>query len=115
MSNGVQLVIHVGDLIVLLLTIILELFDSLQGITFVSRVMSLLLQEATAKQNLPWYGLYWGVNTLSQSPRDIFNAQTVSEILGTSDTGMLLLEELQQTHQGMSLEEILDEIIPFKE
>ncbi|MFJ9498226.1 FAD-dependent oxidoreductase [Brevibacillus centrosporus] len=89
--------------------------DSLQGITFISRVMSLLLQEATAKQNLPWYGLYWGVNTLSQSPRDIFNAQTVSEILGTSDEGRQLLAELQQTHHGMSLEEILDEIIPFKE
>ncbi|MDR7316168.1 hypothetical protein [Brevibacillus nitrificans] len=55
------------------------------------------------------------MNTLSQSPRDIFNAQTVSEILGTSDEGMQLLAELQQTHQGMSLEEILDEIIPFKE
>ncbi|QRG68655.1 FAD-dependent oxidoreductase [Brevibacillus choshinensis] len=89
--------------------------DPLEGITFVSNVMNLLLKEATTKQNFPWYGLYWGVNTLSQPPRAIFNAHTVAEILGASEEGKPLLTEIMSTHEGKTLEEILDEIIPFKE
>ncbi|MDF2681794.1 MAG: squalene epoxidase family protein [Brevibacillus sp.] len=88
--------------------------EPLRGITFGSKVMNLLLKEATTKQNFQLYGLYWAVNTLSQSPRAIFNPQMVTDILSASEEGQLLLAEVLGV-SGRPLAEILEEIIPFKE
>lgn len=88
--------------------------ESIQGITFVSKVMNLLLKEATTKQMFQLYGLYWAVNSLAQSPRAIFNPQMVTDILSASKEGKHLLAEISG-ESGRPLAEVLDEIIPFKE
>ncbi|MGG3491742.1 FAD dependent oxidoreductase [Brevibacillus choshinensis] len=88
--------------------------EPLQGITFGSKVMNLLLKEATTKKNFQLYGLYWTVNTLYHSPRAIFNPQMVADILNASEEGQYLLAELSG-ESGRPLAEVLEEIIPFKE
>ncbi|MGG0240402.1 FAD-dependent oxidoreductase [Bacillus rhizoplanae] len=83
----------------------------LKGISFGQKYMDLFLKHATIQRNFELYGLYWAVNTLSLSPRNIINSQMVTAVLTASDEGKQLLSELSQKY-GKPLEEILDEIVP---
>ncbi|MDF2963615.1 MAG: squalene epoxidase family protein [Paenibacillus sp.] len=77
--------------------------EPLKGISFGRRYMDLYLKHATTGPHLELYGLYWAVNTLSLSPREIMNPQMV--------TAVQLLAELLQEN-GRPLEDVLDEIVP---
>lgn len=83
----------------------------LKGISFGKKYMDMYLRHATIQRNFKLYGLYWAVNTLSLSPREIMNPQMVTTILTASDEGKQLLAELSQEY-GKPLEEVLDEIVP---
>lgn len=88
--------------------------EPLPGIALGGKIMDLLLREATITQNGQLYGLYWGVNSLSRSPRDIFQPQVVTELLSATEEGKRLLAEVLGEY-GQPLAEILEDIFPFKE
>ncbi|MDN4524980.1 FAD-dependent oxidoreductase [Fictibacillus fluitans] len=81
----------------------------LKGIDFGQTFMDLYLKYATEKQDWKLYGLYWAVNTLSVSPRTIFNPQMVRTVLSSSSHGQSVLAELEN---GKPLEEALRDILP---
>jgi 2-polyprenyl-6-methoxyphenol hydroxylase-like FAD-dependent oxidoreductase len=86
-------------------------FEPLKGISFAQKYMDLHLKYATTEHNFQLYGLYWAVNTLSLSPREMFNPQIVTAVLTASGEGQQLLAELSQQY-GQPLEQVLDEILP---
>lgn len=85
--------------------------EPLKGIAFAQKYMDLYLKHATVQQNWDLYGLYWFVNSLLLSPREIINPQMVTTVLGSSDEGSEYLTALLQEY-GQPLEEILEQIIP---
>ncbi|MFD0697533.1 NAD(P)/FAD-dependent oxidoreductase [Paenibacillus sp. GCM10027628] len=87
-----------------------EGLEPLKGIDFAKKYMALHLKHATTHQNFQLFGLYWAVNTLTFSPREIINPQVVTTVLTASDEGQQLLAELSQ--QGQPLEKVLDQLIP---
>ncbi|TYP73040.1 NAD(P)/FAD-dependent oxidoreductase [Paenibacillus methanolicus] len=87
--------------------------DSSAGNAFSREYMELFLKQATSKPDWRLYGLYWAVNTLTVSPRHIFNPQMVVEVLSDSDEGKVLLSDLQQkAANGETVEEMLEELLP---
>jgi hypothetical protein len=84
--------------------------EPLQGISFGREYMGLFLEFATVQRNFELYGLYWAVNTLELSPREIMNPQMVTTVLTASEEGKQLLAKLSQ--DGQSLEEVLNRIVP---
>ncbi|MFM1654303.1 FAD-dependent oxidoreductase [Brevibacillus sp. B_LB10_24] len=85
--------------------------EPLQGILFGQKYMDLFLKHATVGGNWELYGLYWAVNTLSVSLREIMNPQLASTVLAASDEGRQLLDQLLQEY-GHPLEEVWAEIVP---
>jgi hypothetical protein len=85
--------------------------DSNMGNAFSREYMELFLKQATSKPDWRLYGLYWGVNTLSISPRHIFNPQTAVQVLSSSDEGMSLLSMIK-VEDERSVEAILEEMLP---
>ncbi|MFB9324559.1 NAD(P)/FAD-dependent oxidoreductase [Paenibacillus aurantiacus] len=93
--------------------VVYEGSDSSAGNAFSRDYMELFLKQATSKPDWRLYGLYWGVNTLSVSPRNIFNPQMVIEVLSASDEGKLLLSGLEQKlATGETTEERLEQLLP---
>ncbi|MED4956110.1 FAD-dependent monooxygenase [Paenibacillus macerans] len=86
-------------------------FEPLKGISFGRKYMDLHLKYATEEQNFKLYGLYWAVNTLSLSPREMLNPHIVTAVLSASEEGRQLLDELLRQNGG-ALEQTLDEILP---
>jgi 2-polyprenyl-6-methoxyphenol hydroxylase-like FAD-dependent oxidoreductase len=85
--------------------------DSSAGNAFSREYMELCLKQATSKPDWQLYGLYWAVNTLSLSPRHLFNPQTAVQVLSATEEGKRLLAELQEK-DDRSVEAILDERLP---
>lgn len=85
--------------------------EPLKGISFGRKYMDLYLRYATMERNFKLYGLYWAVNTLSCSPREILNPQVVTAVHTASNEGRQQLAQLLQ-QSGKPLEQILDEILP---
>jgi hypothetical protein len=85
--------------------------DSRTGNAFSREYMELYLKHATSKPDWQLYGLYWAVNTLSVSPRHIFNPQTAIQVLSASDEGERLLAGLS-VEDGRPVETILEELLP---
>ncbi|MDM5197354.1 FAD dependent oxidoreductase [Fictibacillus enclensis] len=81
----------------------------LKGIEFGQTYMDLYLKYATEKQDWKLYGLYWAVNTLSVSPRAIFNPEMVRTVLSSTPSGQNVLDKLENGH---SLENVLRDILP---
>ncbi|WP_090237233.1 FAD-dependent oxidoreductase [Fictibacillus solisalsi] len=81
----------------------------LKGIEFGQTYMDFYLKYATEKQDWKLYGLYWAVNTLSVSPKAIFNPEMVQIVLSSSPSGQ---NELDQLKNGNSLENALRDILP---
>ncbi|MCZ8517186.1 FAD-dependent monooxygenase [Paenibacillus filicis] len=85
--------------------------EPLKGIDFGKRYMELCLKHATMMRDFRLYGMYWAVNTLTVSPREIYDPQVVRDVLMASEEGMQWLEELLQSY-GRPLEEILEHELP---
>ncbi|MBD0382077.1 FAD-dependent oxidoreductase [Paenibacillus sedimenti] len=85
--------------------------EPLKGIDFAKNYMPLFLKHATTQRDFKLFGMYWAVNTLSFSPREIINPQMVTTVLTASDEGRQLLAKLSQQY-GQPLEEVLDQLVP---
>ncbi|WP_026677888.1 FAD-dependent oxidoreductase [Fictibacillus gelatini] len=85
--------------------------DTRAGNAFSREYMELYLKHAITKPDWKLYGLYWAVNTLSVSPRHIFNPQTAVQVLSASTEGKRLLSGLTAKDRR-SVETILDEWLP---
>nr|WP_107728617.1 FAD-dependent monooxygenase [Desmospora activa] len=85
--------------------------EPLKGITFAQKYMDLYQKHATLQRNWDLYGLYWFVNSLFLSPREIINPEMVTAVLGASDEGNAYLTSLLQEY-GQPLDEVLDQIVP---
>ncbi|MDD9267156.1 FAD-dependent oxidoreductase [Paenibacillus sp. GCM10023248] len=85
--------------------------DSRKGNAFSREYMELYLKHAISKPDWRLYGLYWAVNTLSVSPRHIFNPQTVVQVLNFTEEGKQLLAELK-VEDGQTVEAVLDGLLP---
>ncbi|KQX51293.1 FAD-dependent oxidoreductase [Paenibacillus sp. Root444D2] len=85
--------------------------DSSTGNAFSREYMELYLKHATSKPDWRLYGLYWAVNTLSVSPRHIFNPQTAVQVLSASDEGKRLLAGLK-VNDGRPVEAVLEDLLP---
>ncbi len=85
--------------------------EPLKGISFGRKYLDLHLERATAGPDFMLYGLYWGVNTLSLSPREMLNPELVRSVLAASEEGRHWLAELTQQY-GQPLENVWDDIVP---
>ena len=85
--------------------------DSSKRNAFSREYMELFLRYAVSKPDWKFYGLYWAVNTLAVSPRNIFNPETAVQVLTASDEGRKLLSGLTADN-GQPVETILEEILP---
>lgn len=78
---------------------------------FSREYMEIWLKQAISNPDWKLYGLYWAVNTLSLSPRHIFNPETAIQVLSASDNGKKLLSSLKMD-DGRPIETILEELLP---
>lgn len=85
--------------------------EPLKGISFGRKYLDLHLERATAEPDFKLFGLYWAVNTLSVSPREMLNPDLVTSVLSASDEGRQWLAELTQQY-GQPLEHVWDDIVP---
>ncbi|OXM83451.1 FAD dependent oxidoreductase [Paenibacillus rigui] len=84
--------------------------EPLQGVALARKYMALLLKQGTlADPKL--FGLYWAVNTLSVSPREIWNPVMVEAVLSSTEEGKQILQELLQLFD-QPLREILPQLLP---
>jgi len=82
-----------------------------KGNTFAEEYMELFLKHAVTKSDWKLYGLYWAVNSLAVSPREIFNPQMALEVLSHTEEGRQLLSHLPQ-EKGQTLEVLLENNFP---
>ncbi|MGG4047380.1 FAD-dependent oxidoreductase [Paenibacillus favisporus] len=85
--------------------------DSSKRNAFSREYMELFLRYAVSKPDWKFYGLYWAVNTLSVSPRNIFNPETAVQVLTDSEEGRELLSSLTADN-SQPVETILEEMLP---
>lgn len=86
--------------------------EPLQGLTFAQRYFDFILKRSTEQANYELFGLYWLVNSLFLSPRELFNPQWVAFLLADgSAAGKQLLNELARG-SDRPLEEQLEQTIP---
>lgn len=59
----------------------------IQGLTFVQHYFEHVLKWSTEHDNYDIFGLYWLVNSLFLSPRELFNADMVTSLLAAGGSG----------------------------
>lgn len=77
--------------------------DELAGIRFAQRFLDVYLKQAMTEKDFKRFGLYWAVNTLSLSPREIMNPDMISSVLAqaTEEEKQRLTELLEEGREEL--------------